>query len=277
MSRITVAPAACISLALVFVCTHPRTVPAGETGRNELRISLVWDDLKHLGTAPVRMNLLDWAAWAGIIGTTAVLYSQDEEIRTEFNDLPENAFYEYTAHLGSWAGDGFIVFPLFVAGGLGGYLLKRPRLVRISIAALESMTVAGLFVQIPKMTLGRARPSRNLGPYYFKGFELTDTGFHSLPSGHAAVSGAIAGVLIGEFDSIVVDVLAILLAGSTAFERAYADKHWASDAFLGSAIGVAVGRSIARRRKERSREEAGTVLIPLAGPRYSGIQVVTLF
>ena len=197
--------------------------------------------------------------------------------RDAFQDLPENTSTAYSAHLGSWVGDGFIVYPLFAISGIGGYFLNQPRLVRVSIGTLEAMTLAGLFVQIPKMVFGRARPSRELGPYHFDGPNLFDTGFHSLPSGHAAVSGAIAGILLGEFDSIMVDTLAFILVGCTAFERVYADRHWASDAFLGSAIGVAAGRSIARHRKKHSQNNLDLTMIPVARPNYSSVQILLAF
>lgn len=270
-------------IVLATILTLPGSInlffPAGpacadEPVREEIRLSRVWEDIKHVGTSPVRMGPSDWAAWLGILGITGILFSQDGEIRDAFQDLPENISTAYSAHLGSWAGDGRIVYPLFAITGIGGYFLKQPRLVRVSIGTLEAMTLAGLFVQIPKSAFGRARPSRELGPYTFDGPNLFDTGFHSLPSGHAAVSGAIAGVLLGEFDSIIVDTLAFILVGCTAFERVYADRHWASDAFLGSAVGVAAGRSIARYRKKHSRNILGLRIIPTARLNYSGVQIL---
>ena len=170
-----------------------------------------------------------------------------------------------------------LVVPLFIATGAGGYLFKQDRLVRVSVGVLESMVFAGLLVQVPKMLLGRARPNRELGPRYFDGPDFTDTGFHSFPSGHAAVSGSIAGVLIGEFDALWVDALAVLLAGCTAFERVYANKHWPADSFFGTAFGLAVGYSISTHRKDVSEENTGITILPLQKQDYTGIQLAILF
>lgn len=244
--------------------------------REEIRPAKIWDDISHTVAFPARMDLTDGLLLAGVLGSTGILMSQDENIRGLVKEIPINEGIKDIASVGKWLGDGRLIVPLFLASGAGGYLGKNQRLVRISVETLEALALSGLTVQILKISTGRSRPYRDSGSWDFTGPSFSDEAFHSFPSGHAVTISSVVGVLAGEFGSIWIDLAAGSLMALTAFQRNYADKHWASDVFLGSAIGIATGYSIARHRKEKA---AARILITPAAFQKSqpGIQFTYIF
>jgi membrane-associated phospholipid phosphatase len=70
-------------------------------------------------------------------------------------------------------------------------------------------------------------------------------GGDSLPSGHAANSFALATVFAYEYrDHIAVPITAYSIASLVAVSRMGARRHWASDIFVGSSLGLLVGRYV---------------------------------
>jgi len=242
----------------------------------EIKPAKIWDDIFQVVTFPARMDLTGSLILTGVLGTTGILMSQDENIRGQIREIPDNDGVNTAAKVGKWLGDGRLIVPLFLVSGAGGYLGKNQRLVRMSVETLETLALSGLAVQILKVSTGRSRPFRDSGSWDFAGPSFSNEAFHSFPSGHAVTIGSVAGVLAGEFGSIWIDLAAGGLVGLTAFQRMYADQHWASDAFLGSAIGIATGYSIARHRKEiaKTRFLVTPVTLP---PSQPGIQITYIF
>ena len=242
----------------------------------EIKPAKIWDDISHMVTFPARMDLTGGLILTGVLGTTGILMSQDENIRGLVKKIPTNDGVVAAAQVGKWLGDGRLIVPLFLASGAGGYLGKNQRLVRISVETLETLALSGLTVQILKISIGRSRPYRNSGSWDFTGFNFSNDAFHSFPSGHAVTIASVVGVLAGEFGSIWIDLAAGGLVGLTAFQRNYADQHWASDVFLGSAIGIATGYSIARYRKEKATTRFLVTPMTLR-PSQPGIQITFIF
>lgn len=249
---------------------------AGEPYQDEIKPAKIWDDISHVVTFPTRMNLPDGMVLFGVLGTTGILFWQDENLRGWIRDIPGNDGTDAAAKAGKWLGDGRLVVPLFLVPGAGGYLGKNQRLVRISVETLEALALSGLTVQILKVSTGRSRPFRDSGSWDFTGPSFSNEAFHSFPSGHAVTIGSVAGAMAGEFGSIWIDLAAFSLVGLTAFQRMYADKHWASDVFLGSAIGIATGYSIARHRKEKATTRILVTPVTLR-PDQPGIQITFIF
>lgn len=102
---------------------------------------------------------------------------------------------------------------------------------------LCSLVMAGVFVEVLKFVIGRARP------IFFDVFGMTgffpftyEWAFNSMPSGHTALSFAglvMLGMLMPRFKWLTWG-LAILIAGS----RIAIGAHWPSDVLLGAFIGM---------------------------------------
>lgn len=202
----------------------------------------VLQDGGRIFTSPLRFSSKDWLIAGGVIGGTALLFSADESMRdlvmrnsSTNNDRLASVGREYGREVNAF---------LF-SGGLyvGGVLFGKPHMRRAGLKVFEAVAISGIVTGILKSLAGRSRPYVNDGPNHFVGFQFQHE-TTSLPSGHSTVAFAMSTVLAEEIDSPFATVGLYSLATITAFSRIYDDEHWASDTFLGAAIGTAVGFSV---------------------------------
>ena len=117
---------------------------------------------------------------------------------------------------------------------------------RTSLLAVESLAISGVFTWTVKLAAQRPRPYTGESPTSWNGPKLK-TGDTSFPSGHTTVAFSLASVIAEEYGTNpFVPPIAYGLATLTAFARIYDNKHWASDAFFGAAIGYFVGKTVVR-------------------------------
>jgi membrane-associated phospholipid phosphatase len=124
-------------------------------------------------------------------------------------------------------------------------LLSRRRVSAAAVAAAG--TAAYLLAKLVKISSGRPRPADVLDAVRIRGDAQTGGG---LPSGHAAVSAALATAWFphlssGQRPSVVV------LASITAVGRVYVGAHMPLDVTLGSAVGTAVGAIASTVKRHR--------------------------
>lgn len=132
-------------------------------------------------------------------------------------------------------GEPQVLLPGLVLGMGAAYLSGRPDLAgvgaRISVAVLAAAAAA----EAVKVTVGRSRPDESGGdPDEFRPF----SGHDSFPSGHATVAFAAATALDRETAARWVPWVAYPLAGLVGWSRVRDDRHWASDAVAGAALGA---------------------------------------
>ena len=116
---------------------------------------------------------------------------------------------------------------------LAGIAFTRPRWWRYAMAMAMGGIAAGVFVQLLKLIVHRARPELWLGPGVF--IESTSSSF---PSGHAVGAFALAGVLVFGSPSRSVRTAAFLLASAIAISRVIVFRHWPSDVVAAAFIGL---------------------------------------
>lgn len=141
---------------------------------------------------------------------------------------------------------------------------------------LASLLVSGIITPSFKLTFGRARPNQTDDPLEFHPFQ---SGYTSLPSGHAAQAFAVASVISAHSDRLWVSASAYTLASLVAFSRVYHNAHWTSDVVAGALIGTLVGRSVvALNRRIRSGERSiRIVAAPILGPDTRGVGLTVIF
>lgn len=259
-------PALAPLLLLLALLAGPGPVaaqPAEEPG--------AWDHLKRFPVdlasdawatiaAPVRVRGADAWGLAGVLGATGILFAldrsiQDEVRRSRDGDLARGLvdvaeFVEPVALMGKTNG---IYAGGFVLGSLTGWDPLR----LASEELLISHWIAGALRKGLGRPIGRRRPDETPDdPYVFDFMEGS-----SLPSGHASTITQVAAVLSHHIDRWPATVALYAVAGSVVYQRVAADKHWASDSFLGAAWGWGVAKVVIRRR------EAGrTDFVPLFDP-----------
>ena len=103
----------------------------------------------------------------------------------------------------------------------------------------EAIIANGIYTEVLKITLGRARPFTNEPNTEIDFFEFEfESAEHSLPSGHTSTAFTIATVLSERFNNVYASFALYSLASLTAYQRIYSDVHWLSDVVLGAALGT---------------------------------------
>jgi len=200
------------------------------------------NDVYEVFKAPGSWDSEDWWRLTAVVGTGVLLYAFDQKIHNWSQDrrTPET---EDWAQFGSSFGSGLFLGGLITSLYLGGELFDEKSLRKTALLSLESWLTAGAVVLGLKAVMGRARPYTGLGARHFGPFAFSSD-FYSFPSGHAVSAFAVATVIADQTDFILADVLAYSLSTWTAMSRVHESKHWASDVFIGAAIGYFIGKKI---------------------------------
>lgn len=125
-----------------------------------------------------------------------------------------------------------LIVSFFLVAGVA-YLERR--WVGYAIAMAVAGLAAGIFAQIVKHLVGRARPELWLGPMHYAPGSST-----SFPSGHTVGAFALAGVLVFASRSWTMRVVAFALAAAVGLSRILAFRHWTSDVAASAVIGLIV-------------------------------------
>jgi membrane-associated phospholipid phosphatase len=170
-------------------------------------------------------------------------------------------------------GNGKYMAPALGAYYLYGSVAEDERAMRVGMLGFEAYVVSGITVNILKYATHRHRPITGDPHNTWDGPSFVSDNL-SFPSGHASSAFSVAAVVASEYrDNVVVNVASYGIATLVALSRIYDDKHWASDAFLGSAIGYATGKAIYKWRSDTSGE--GLVIYPV--PLHDGGAVFVSF
>ncbi len=100
-----------------------------------------------------------------------------------------------------------------------------------------------------KVILGRTRPNSGCSSSTFSPLSFTNSNW-SLPSGHTTIAFSLSTVLAANTDNNYLKILAFVPALLTASSRMYQNHHWASDVFLGAAIGYFTSKYITDLHKQ---------------------------
>jgi membrane-associated phospholipid phosphatase len=123
-----------------------------------------------------------------------------------------------------------MIVAFFLVAGVA-YLEKR--WVTYAVGMGMAGLAAGLFAQIVKHVVGRARPELWLGAAHYAPGSST-----SFPSGHTVGAFALAGVLVFASRSWTLRIVAFALAAGVGLSRILAFRHWVSDVTASAVIGL---------------------------------------
>ena len=206
-----------------------QTEQHGLAGRSVRRILR---DQKNLYLAPFKPHNFKWDALV-LVGTGAFL-AADRHIE---NNISHSHFtaYQATSDI-ALAG---------LAGSLAGvyiYGFKSEHRHARETGELELETLINTFLIYTPMQLiaGRQRPDEGNGHGDFLKHHSLNTSF---PGGHAMFTWAMASVLGDEYPKPWARVLSYGAAFTVTFTRFMARDHWASDMFLGTALGLAIAEN----------------------------------
>lgn len=203
-------------------------------------------DASRMMTSPLRFDTRDWLTTGAVLATFGTLFAFDNQIRHFAQDhrcLSTNSIANWVQPFG----DGYYVLPALAGGYLAGKVTDNPHLQQATMVSIESFALAGIIVEIGKFTFHRYRPSQSASAYKFGGPSFRNNDHLSLPSGDAVVAWSVASAMSHEYpDQHWLPPVAYGLATLVGLERINNNAHFASDVFLGSAIGYFTGAFLAR-------------------------------
>jgi membrane-associated phospholipid phosphatase len=219
-------------------------------------------DQKDIFTSPFRMNR-DNAKWWLLSGAvTAGLIAADHHIA---NSLENSQGQVKWGGRISQIGASYTLVPL-VAGYYGfGVLADHAKAREIGVLGTESLLDSLIVAGVLKEVFRRNRPDEN-NPGDFWG------GGRSFPSGHAIQVWSIASLVSREYKhQPIVGVVAYSLAAVVSASRIAAQKHFASDIFVGGTMGWFIGRYVYNTHMSHLAHKHSS-LLPLVVPQ---VQVAT--
>jgi hypothetical protein len=224
-----------------------RAVPAfGRPVSWKLMLPNILSDQKHIWTFPSRLaHGHDWLPTVVVLGTTGGLFALDP---IEGNYFRRSSSYHEFNNIfsSSHTSIGLIVAPAsFYAVGL---LRKDEKAQHTALLAGEAVADAEILATVLKDATKRVRPSAfaprgNLYDSWFesKGSPLRSNG--GFPSGHSIVAFSIATVVARRYGNHRwVPYAAYGAAALVGFSRLSLSAHFASDVFLGGALGYSISR-----------------------------------
>ena len=220
-------------------------------------------DTKYILSSPLRWETSDWLKATLIAGVTAGLYAFDQDITDWMQDNRSDGSNK-RSDIFEFFGNKKVILPSLGAVYIFGHAAQNSKIRRVSLLGLESFSLAGLFSETIKFVSHRHRPLTGDGKNAWDGPRFSTSNL-SFPSGHATSAFAIATVIATEYkENPYLPVLAYGISTLTALSRLHDNAHWASDVFLGSAIGYFTAKTILALHRENKTKNI-TLL-----PRFNG-------
>ena len=193
----------------------------------------VLGDQKQLYRAPFKPSNLKWNAV--VLGGTALLLVTDRHIE---NNLP-GGHYQLYSNASNIAIGGLSAALV----GVWMYGVKTEHHHARETGELELTALIDTFLIYTPMQLiaGRQRPGEGNGHGDFFKHHALNTSF---PGGHAMFTWTMATVLSHEYSQKWVQAAAYGSAFTVTVTRFLARDHWASDMWVGTALGIGIGAHV---------------------------------
>ena len=146
---------------------------------------------------------------------------------------------QIASFLGTWGDYLTYNVPLALAIWLYGVATKSSAWRRVAVICFLGATLAGLFDDFFRLTLGRPRPDAHMPDGFYGIAYAFSGGFQSFPSGHAAATfGAAAAMVVTD---LPLGILTTAFALGVVWARMELERHYPSDVIVGSIIGIYFG------------------------------------
>ena len=217
---------------------------------------LLGSSVKQEFTKPFHMNKKDWGNFGKFAVVTVALSFADEPIQKSALKLRNqnrgiNDISKYVTNFGG-------LYEAYTLAGLGAYglIFKNEKMLTTTLLATQSYITAGALESVMKFISGRTRPSfyepgeeaepRFLGPFSKTAKDANGRNvYSSFPSGHTTVAFAAATVFASEYkNKPLVPIIAYSVASLIGVSRITENKHWATDVFVGAAVGFLAGKNV---------------------------------
>ena len=196
-------------------------------------VKRVLKDQKELYHTPFEPPNYKWDVLE--VGGTAALLATDRHIEKHISHA-HYTFYQATSDI-AIAGVGATLGGVYLWGIKGDH----PHAKEMGSLELETLVDTFLIYTPIQLVAGRQRPDVGNGNGDFFKHHNINTSF---PGGHAMFTYAMATVVSHEYSQKWVQALAYSAATIVTVTRFMARDHWASDMFIGSALGIGIGAHV---------------------------------
>jgi len=210
------------------------------------------DDFKDVLLSPRDWDRGDVLAFTAVAGSGILLFAFDQDIQNWVEESRTSFSRDASPYI-SKLGNGAYLSGFLAALYASGELFGNNSLRKTALLGLESFVTTSAFVLGLKFIIGRARPQSGESSHSFHPFS-TRANHTSFPSGDAAGAWAVATSIAEQSKKLSIDIFSYSLATLVAFYRVHDNKHWASDALIGSALGHFVARKIAALNKKPNEQ-----------------------
>jgi membrane-associated phospholipid phosphatase len=190
-------------------------------------------DQKELYLAPLKPSNLKWDAL--FLGGAAALFATDLQVERTVPTTNLGLYHTISAVT--------LVGTSATLGGLWAYGIKTHNQHAKETGQLELEALANTFLIYTPMQLiaARERPDEGRGSGRFMAHHSFNTSF---PAGHPMFTWTMASVVAHEYPKPWVQILAYGTATSLSVSRIMGRNHFASDVFVGTALGYFIGSHI---------------------------------
>jgi membrane-associated phospholipid phosphatase len=194
-------------------------------------------------SSPTRWDGTD-AAKAGLFTAGAVgSFYLDEDVR-EWMLQNQSPALDAVERIGFFYGSPVGMMSLMVVFYSTGAWCDNVWLRDTGMLFAAAFMTTAILQEPVRIAAGRARPETGEGSKSFKFMGGWPDERASFFSGHCAIAFSMSSILSRMIKNPYASVGLYALAATTMFGRMYADRHWLSDVFVGSVLGIAVGHSI---------------------------------
>lgn len=225
-----------------------------------------WDILRGCWALFRTRKILALGVFAAALALGALTHLQDQALLAKihsWNDAQESVARQIAWFLGTYGDYLTYNLPLSLLIWFYGVATKSSAWRRIGMICFLGASLAGLFDDFFRLTLGRPRPDTLEHTHLSDGFYgityAFSGGFQSFPSGHAAsVFGTAFALLVTD---LPLGLLTTVFALGVVWARMELYRHYPSDVVVGSIIGIYFGLLVGFGAKVRR---------PLSTPLDSG-------
>lgn len=248
---------------------------------NELNVfARIGADLVAIPAGVGQWDAADWSKFGAVVVPTVALMwpgdpSLDVQIQRWVQDQQTPGWDVFFPWLENTA---MSVGTLIYVGAFWGigWITGDDTILELASLSSEALTVTQTYHVTMKILLGREGPllSNREGLIHGPTTRFYPSG---TPSGHAATTGALLGVLSEYFDNWAVSAAAIAGTTYVSASLVYNDQHFVSDVVWGASMGWSVGAWVVRHRSTRYRDTDDGVqritIMPMAFPSGAGAMV----
>jgi len=218
-----------------------------------------WDrsyrDTRYVISSPLRWDKGDWCRanlqvckakalpYLILVGATGGLMSQDERIQDWAQESRSSTRDKVASIFEPLGAEGAVI--LLAGGYLGGWATGNAGLEKMALLGVESASISTATVLSLKFLTGRSRPYTGDDARTYSPFNI-HASHQSFPSGHTAMAFSVASCIAEECNNTLISVLSYGTAALVGLSRINDNEHWASDVFVGSIIGIAIGRAVVK-------------------------------